>query len=525
MPEVTTIRVILPIPVVTRITVGGVTHNVTAWGDITGTLSNQTDIQDALNLKEDLSNKSTDTSLGTSNTLYPTQNATKTYVDNAVSGGGVPSNRTLNIAGTTQDLSANRTWTQDEITGLGSTGIIKRTGANALAIATAQTDYWDTTDFAGPSTHGLVPDPGPSTPAALRVLGDDADWHAVAGGGVVSWGDLGGTLSDQTDLQSALDAKVPTTRTLTIGPTAQDLSSNRTWLGNVTDDAQTKAAIVPNTAPSGGQILVGNAGGTAYAKQTISGSGATISLASTGVATISGIADASLTNAQTYAAIVPNTAPSAGQILIGNAGNTAYAKNTVSGSGATVTLGATGVITISGIANASLTNSAITIAGTSTALGGSITLDTITGVSSNGLVKRTGANTLTNVTAPSGAVVGDSDTQTLTNKRNTARVTTITSSATPTINTDNCDCVTITALAAAINTMTTNLSGTPNNFDKLIFRIKDDGTARAITWGASFVAKGVALPTTTVISKLLTVGFIYDTVATSWGCVASAQEA
>ena len=70
MPEVTTIRVILPIPVVTRITVGGVTHNVTAWGDITGTLSNQTDLQDALNLNEDLSNKSTDTSLGTSDTLY-----------------------------------------------------------------------------------------------------------------------------------------------------------------------------------------------------------------------------------------------------------------------------------------------------------------------------------------------------------------------------------------------------------------------------------------------------------------------
>ncbi len=129
------------------------------------------------------------------------------------------------------------------------------------------------------------------------------------------------------------------------------------------------------------------------------------------------------------------------------------------------------------------------------------------------------------ITQPSGTVVGTSDTQTLSNKRTTPRVTTITSSATPTINTDNCDCVTITALAAAISTMTTNLSGTPTNFDKLIFRIKDDGTARAISWGASFVAKGVALPTTTVISKLLTVGFIYDTVATTWGCVASAQEA
>ena len=118
-----------------------------------------------------------------------------------------------------------------------------------------------------------------------------------------------------------------------------------------------------------------------------------------------------------------------------------------------------------------------------------------------------------------------SSTNTLTNKRITARITTITSDANPTINTDDCDAVTITAQAADIASMTTNLSGTPTNFQKLIIRIKDDGTARAITWGASYEAKGVVLPTTTVISKVLTVGFIYDTVTSKWGCVASAQEA
>jgi len=104
-------------------------------------------------------------------------------------------------------------------------------------------------------------------------------------------------------------------------------------------------------------------------------------------------------------------------------------------------------------------------------------------------------------------------------------ITTITSHATPTINTDNCSFVTITAQAEAITSMTTNLSGTPKNFQKLIFRIKDNGSAQGITWGAKFVAKGVALPTTTVISKLLTVGFIYNTVTATWGCVAVANEA
>jgi hypothetical protein len=119
-------------------------------------------------------------------------------------------------------------------------------------------------------------------------------------------------------------------------------------------------------------------------------------------------------------------------------------------------------------------------------------------------------------------LVGKATTDTLTNKRITPRVTTITSSATPTVNTDNTDIVNITALAAAITSMTTNLSGTPNVGDVLIFQIKDNGTGRSITWGASFTAKGVALPTTTVASKLLTVGFMWN--GSNWGCVGSAQE-
>ena len=53
------------------------------------------------------------------------------------------------------------------------------------------------------------------------------------------------------------------------------------------------------------------------------------------------------------------------------------------------------------VSNAQLANSAITIAGTSTSLGGSISQDTITGLSTTGLVKRTGANTLAIATSGS----------------------------------------------------------------------------------------------------------------------------
>lgn len=115
-------------------------------------------------------------------------------------------------------------------------------------------------------------------------------------------------------------------------------------------------------------------------------------------------------------------------------------------------------------------------------------------------------------------------TETLTNKRITPRVTTITSSATPTVNSDDCDMVTITALAAAITSMTTNLTGTPSNGDMLLFRIKDNGTARAITWGASFVQLGSALPTTTVLSKTLHALFIWDSVVSKWACISTSQE-
>lgn len=51
-------------------------------------------------------------------------------------------------------------------------------------------------------------------------------------------------------------------------------------LDNLTNDVQTKAAIVPNTAPAAGEVLIGN--GSAFAKNAISGA---ITLSSAGVAT------------------------------------------------------------------------------------------------------------------------------------------------------------------------------------------------------------------------------------------------
>lgn len=67
-------------------------------------------------------------------------------------------------------------------------------------------------------------------------------------------------------------------------------------LDNVTNHAQTQAAIVPNTLPTAGQILIGNAGGTAYVPLTVSGHA---TLSSSGVFTLatSGAVAGTYTNA------------------------------------------------------------------------------------------------------------------------------------------------------------------------------------------------------------------------------------
>ena len=118
-------------------------------------------------------------------------------------------------------------------------------------------------------------------------------------------------------------------------------------------------------------------------------------------------------------------------------------------------------------------------------------------------------------------LVGKATTDTLTNKRVTPRVSTTASSATPTINTDNTDQFGLTAQAVDITSFTTNLSGTPTDGQKLWIYIV--GTAaRAITFGASFEASTVALPTTTVTTNRLDVGFVWNAATSKWRCVAVA---
>lgn len=103
------------------------------------------------------------------------------------------------------------------------------------------------------------------------------------------------------------------------------------------------------------------------------------------------------------------------------------------------------------------------------------------------------------------------------------RVGSVASSATPSIDSSLYDQYEITALAAAITNVT--VTGVPTGPKRLMIRIRDNGTARAVTLGSQFRAVGVTLPTTTVISKLLYIGCIYDETDGVWDVLTVAQQA
>ena len=102
------------------------------------------------------------------------------------------------------------------------------------------------------------------------------------------------------------------------------------------------------------------------------------------------------------------------------------------------------------------------------------------------------------------------------------RVQTVASSATVTPTSTN-DLVKITAQAAGLTLA--NPTGTFAEGQSLIIRIKDNGTARAITYGTDYRAIGVTLPTTTVLSKTTYLGIIYNDTDTKWDVVGVTTQA
>lgn len=129
-----------------------------------------------------------------------------------------------------------------------------------------------------------------------------------------------------------------------------------------------------------------------------------------------------------------------------------------------------------------------------------------------------------------GAVVGTTNAQALTNKtmydnsNKQERIVSWTSTSTPIpTGEDLRNFFILTALA--VDAYFAAPSGTPVNANKIIIRIKDNGTARALTWAAIYRGMEFALPATTVISKTMYLGFIYNSADSKWDMVAINEEA
>lgn len=143
-----------------------------------------------------------------------------------------------------------------------------------------------------------------------------------------------------------------------------------------------------------------------------------------------------------------------------------------------------------------------------------------------GIAVSTGTAWSTSLTAPSGTLVGTSDTQTLTNKRINSRTTSITSGATITPTADASDVYIVSALDVAATIATP--SGSPVDGQRLMLRFEDNGTGRALTWTTSagaYRAVGLTLPTTTTATKALYVGCMYNAADGYWDVIAKGEVA
>jgi hypothetical protein len=84
----------------------------------------------------------------------------------------------------------------------------------------------------------------------------------------------------------------------------------------------------------------------------------------------------------------------------------------------------------------------------------------------------------------------------------------------------------VTALAVAANVLVPTGTSVTNGY-RLLIRFKDNGTARALTWtttSGGYRIVGTTLPTTTVATKTMYVGCVYNSAASFWDVIAVSSE-
>jgi len=103
----------------------------------------------------------------------------------------------------------------------------------------------------------------------------------------------------------------------------------------------------------------------------------------------------------------------------------------------------------------------------------------------------------------------------------------VATSSTPTPNASNTDQYILSAFGQVGGGIIQIPTGTANDGQRLMIRIKDKGAANALGWittAGGYRAIGVTLPTTTVAGKVLYVGCIYNSQDAYWDVVSVAQQ-
>lgn len=367
------------------------------------------------------------------------------------------------------------------------TGILKGNGT-AISAATDGTDYLS-------STTGLKLD----QTSAQTITNDSPIFNTLTASEIVA-------TTAAKKLQSLAVATYPSLTELTYvkGVTSAIQTQLNAKQATITFGTGVQTALGVNIGSAGAPVLFNGALGTPS-------SGTVTNLTGTASININGTVGATTPSTVVATTITANTG------IVPDADDGAYLGQ--SGTGFSDLFLASGGVINWNAGNATITHSAALLTfNTAITLGtsNSFTCGTIElGAASDTTISRSAAG----VIAVEGVVIPSiSSTNTLTNKRITKRTGTTTSSATPTINTDNVDEYYITAQTVDITSFTTNLSGTPTLGQTLFISVIGTG-ARAITWGASFGNGPVALPTTTVTTTQLSTLFKWD--GSIWKCYAT----
>jgi hypothetical protein len=316
-------------------------------------------------------------------------------------------------------------------------------------------------------------------------------------------------------------------------------------------------------AGTSGQVLTSAGAGAPYWSSVSAGSGVTSVSGTTGRITVtgttapvvdlaSGVVTAGTTGSSALIPVI--TVDTYGRVT--SVTTAAAAQGTV-----TSVSGTTGRITVTGT-TAPVVDLAVSGVGTGTTVGSATAIPVITydtygritaistatpsiggtvGVANGGtgattftaglLVSTGGTAAISTTAAPTGTVVGTTDTQTLTNKRITPRViSTASQGSTFSFNSDSYDGASLNGVSGGVTSITFTVdAGAPTDQQKYTFKLYLPANI-TLSWTSGtkgFRAAGVTLPTTsgTTANKALYVGCVYNSTESFWDVIAVTQVA